>query len=176
MGPCPVSIYFAQATLPLLHKYHEKRKTLFVALPTALPGHSWIVRPLKARHFASCNNPRCSKFIRLHYSKQEKFRCASIADDSVHPFPADSFDSPHNISGICHCFRQGSRQDRARGKIDRGNCVRDRTEKKVHYISLHLDHISTTMKGSVRTGSRKLRESKHRSLGRHKEVDAKMTF
>lgn len=62
-------------------------------------------------------------------------------------------------------FRQGPRQDRARGKIDRGNCVRDRTEKKVHYISLHLDHISTAMRGSMCTGSLEIARIKTPLLG-----------
>jgi hypothetical protein len=48
-------------------------------------------------------------------------------------FPADSFDSLYNISGFATVSVR-SRQDRARGKIDRGNCVRDRTEKKIVHV------------------------------------------
>ena len=47
--PALVSIFFFffyTGNAPhLLHKYDEKSKTLFVALPTPLPGHSGIVRP-----------------------------------------------------------------------------------------------------------------------------------
>ena len=51
LGPALISIYFfGQATLPLLHL---PRKSKRCSSPCRHPCHSWIVRPPKARHFAS---------------------------------------------------------------------------------------------------------------------------
>lgn len=119
----------------LLHKYLTK--CLFVALPTPLPAIPGSCDPPKARHFASGNKSStyyCTKFN--HSTKQENFDAPPSQMIPCIPCPADSFDSPYNISGFATVSVR-PRQDRARGKIHRGNCVRDRTEKKstVQYIT-----------------------------------------
>jgi hypothetical protein len=147
VGPALISIYFLyRQRSHLLAQIPRKCKPLFVALPTPLPGHSWIMRatdPSKARgilHQAIILDvPSLTTLL-----NKENFDAPPSQMIPCIPFPADSFDRPYNISGFATVSVR-PRQDRARGKIDRGNCVRDRSEKKctVQYITSR--HIEITL-------------------------------
>lgn len=78
--------------------------------------------------FAPANNPRVHR--NMHLTKQRKFRCASIADGSVH-FPRVHFDSQANTTSL-HLppFPSGHTRIAPREKMDRVICVRDRKGKK----------------------------------------------
>lgn len=109
--------------------YHESAKPLFVALPTPLPALSFyrVTTPRKRGilhqeiilDLPSLTTPLNNEIFDAPPSQM--IPCILS--------PADSFDSLYNISGFATVSVR-PRQDRARGKIDRGNCVRDRIKKK----------------------------------------------
>lgn|SRR5712671_4603600 len=123
--------------LSLYHKKYQKPKLSSLPCRQHLRGSTHSETRGILRRAITLHVPTSSRNS-LRTKQAIKFRCASIADDSVH-FPR--IHSQHLC--ICHCFCQAPPESRPRAKMHRVNCVRDRTYRtRVHFISSNLDQCT----------------------------------